>query len=41
MRDEIDDILFKVAEEYGLDIPVEAHDKIIDDCIQVAIANED
>lgn len=41
MRDEIDDILFKVVAEYHLEIPIEAHDKIIDDCLMVAIANED
>jgi type I restriction enzyme R subunit len=41
MRDEIDDILYTVAAEFHLEIPIEVHDKIIDDCIQVAIANED
>lgn len=41
MRDEIDNILFNVAAENGLKIPIDVHDKIIDDCLQVAIANED
>lgn len=41
MRGEIDDILFEIAEEHGLDIPLEDHDAIIDRCIEVAIANED
>ena len=41
MRGEIDDIIFEIAEEYGLNIPLEEHDAIIDRCIEVAIANED
>ena len=41
MRGEIDDILFEVVEEYGLTIPLEQFDAIIDRCIEVAIANED
>lgn len=41
MRGEIDDILFAISEEQGLDIPLEDHDAIIDRCIEVAIANED
>jgi hypothetical protein len=41
MRGEIDDILFEVAEENGLDISLDDHDAIIDRCIEVAIANED
>lgn len=41
MRGEIDDILFEVAEEHGVDIPLAEHDAIIDRCIEVAIANED
>ncbi len=40
MRREIDDILFEVAEEHGIEIPLEEHDAIIDRCIEVAIANE-
>ena len=40
MRGEIDDIIFEVAQEENLDIPIEIHDKIIDDCINIAIANE-
>ena len=41
MCGEIDDIIFEVAEEFGLEIPVEQHDVIIDKCIEIAIANED
>lgn len=41
MRGEIDDILFEVVKEYGLNIPLDQHDAIIDRCIEVAIANED
>jgi len=41
MRREIDDILFEMAEEHGVEIPLEEHDAIIDRCIEVAIANED
>ena len=41
MRGEIDDILFEVAEEQGLELSLAEHDAIIDRCIEVAIANED
>jgi len=41
MRGEIDDVLFEVAAEQHLEIPVNEHDAIIDRCIEVAIANED
>lgn len=41
MRSEIDDILFEVAEEYGLELSLDEQDAIIDRCIEVAIANED
>ncbi len=41
MRGEIDDILFEVAEQHGLDLSLDNHDAIIDRCIEVAIANED
>ena len=41
MRGEIDDILFEVAEEHGLELSLDDHDGIIDRCIEVAIANED
>ena len=41
MRGEIDDILFEIAEQRGLKLPLDEHDKIIDLCIEVAIANED
>jgi type I restriction enzyme R subunit len=41
MRGEIDDILFEVAEEHGLELSLDDHDAIIDRCIEVAIANED
>ena len=41
MRGEIDDILFDVAQEAGIDIALEDQDAIIERCIEVAIANED
>lgn len=41
MRSEIDDILFDVAEEAGIDLSLEDQDAIIDRCIEVTIANED
>lgn len=41
MRGEIDDIIFEVAEDLGLTIPLELHNTIIDRCIEIAIANED
>jgi len=41
MRGEIDDILFEVAEEHGLELSLDDHDAIIDRCIEVAIANEE
>ncbi|HPG00205.1 MAG TPA: HsdR family type I site-specific deoxyribonuclease [Kiritimatiellia bacterium] len=41
MRGEIDDILFEIGKEYGMEIPVEEHDALIDRCIEIAIANED
>ncbi len=41
IRGEIDDILFEIAEECDLSIPLENLDAIIDRCIEVAVANED
>ncbi len=41
MRGEIDDILFEISKTENLEIPIDLHDKLIDDCIHVAIANED
>ena len=41
IRGEIDDILFDVAREHSLELSLDAHDAIIDRCIEVAIANED
>jgi len=41
MRGEIDDIIFDIADEFALKIPLEQHDAIIDRCIEIAIANED
>jgi len=41
MRGEIDDILFEIADKYGISIPLDTLDGIIDRCIEVAIANED
>lgn len=41
MRNEIDDIFFEVIADMGLEIPIEAQDKLIDQCIEITIANED
>ena len=41
MRGEIDDILFDIEEQRGLNLSLDDHDAIIDRCIEVAIANED
>jgi type I restriction enzyme R subunit len=41
IRGVIDDILFEVAKEHGLELSLDDHDTIIDRCIEVAIANED
>jgi hypothetical protein len=41
MRGEIDDILFDIAEKHNFALSLEEHDKIIDRCIEVAIANEE
>ena len=40
MRGEIDDIFFEVIEETGIDFPLELQDKLIDQCIEIARANE-
>ncbi len=40
MRGEIDDILFEIAEERNLSLSMEVFDAIIDQCIEIAIANE-
>ena len=40
MRGEIDDILFEITEERNLSLSVETFDAIIDQCIEIAIANE-
>jgi type I restriction enzyme R subunit len=40
MRGEIDDILFEIEENRGLNLSLDDHDAIIDRCIEVAIANE-
>lgn len=40
MRREIDDIFFDVADEFGLEFPLELQDKLIDKCLEIAIANE-
>ncbi|MDY6973017.1 MAG: hypothetical protein SV775_11895 [Thermodesulfobacteriota bacterium] len=34
IRGEIDDMLFEVAEEHGLELPLDDHDAIIDRCIE-------
>jgi type I restriction enzyme R subunit len=41
MRNEIDDVFFEVGEELGIEIPIEVQDKLIDQCIEITIANED
>ena len=41
MRGEIDDLFFESASELGFEIPLELQDKLIDECIEIAIANED
>jgi hypothetical protein len=41
MRGEIDDIFYEKAAQMGFDLPLELQDKLIDECIEVAIANED
>jgi len=41
MRGEIDDLLFDVAEEYAIELPMDKIDAIIDKCIEIAVANED
>ncbi|MCF7837649.1 MAG: HsdR family type I site-specific deoxyribonuclease [Candidatus Marinimicrobia bacterium] len=40
MRGEIDDIIFEVMQETGIEFPLELQDKLIDQCIEVARANE-
>ena len=40
MRGEIDDIFFDVMQEHGIDFPLELQDKLIDQCIEIARANE-
>lgn len=40
MRRAIDDLFFEVAEEFGVSFPLEMQDKLIDRCLEVAIANE-
>lgn len=41
MRNEIDDVFFEVIEDMCLEIPLEVQDKLIDQCIEITIANED
>ena len=40
MRGEIDDIFFEVIQESGIEFPLELQDKLIDQCIEIARANE-
>ena len=40
MRNEIDDIFFEVIEDLGMEIPLEVQDKLIDQCIELTIAND-
>jgi type I restriction enzyme R subunit len=41
MRGAIDDVLFEISEETGVQIPLEVQDRLIDRSIEIAIANED
>ena len=41
IRAEIDDILFKFSDQHRLDISLKDQDRIIDQCVEIAIANED
>lgn len=41
MRGEIDDLFFETAAALGTEVPLELQDKLIDQCIEIAIANED
>jgi len=40
MRGEIDDVFFEMIEEFDIEIPLDLQDKLIDRCIEIAIANE-
>jgi type I restriction enzyme R subunit len=40
MRREIDNVFFEVAKEFDISFPLEVQDKLIDRCIEIAIANE-
>ncbi len=40
MRREIDDIFFEVTGELNLSFPLDVQDKLIDKCLEIAIANE-
>ncbi len=40
MRGEIDDIFFEAMQETGIEFPLEIQDKLIDQCIEIARANE-
>ncbi len=39
MRREIDDVIFEITQERGVALPLEVQDKLIDQCIEIAIAN--
>ena len=41
IRGEIDDIIFEIRNRYTIDLPLEAQDKVIDKCVEIAIANDD
>ncbi|MDD2236112.1 MAG: DUF3387 domain-containing protein, partial [Kiritimatiellae bacterium] len=41
MRGEIDDTFFEISEKFGIEIPLDLQDKLIDQCIEIAIANDD
>ncbi len=41
MRGEIDDLFFETSGALGIAVPLELQDKLIDHCIEIAIANED
>jgi hypothetical protein len=41
IRGEIDDILFDAMKAAGISLPLEVQDRVIDRCVEIAIANQD
>lgn len=41
MRQEIDDVFYEAKGQMGLEIPLDVQDRLIDQCIEITIANED